>query len=117
MLRRSAPRPEDVSPRLVLVDLDDLTALVREAVRAELSAVPADQSEYLDARKLAELLGVARTTVPQLVKREGLPTIRLGRAYRFRRAEVVAWLEARTVRSGAHATKHLSSLARLRRGT
>lgn len=117
MLHRRTHREGEASSKLVLVDLDELVALVREAVRVELTATTAVDREYLDARELAALLGVARSTVPQLVKREGLPTIRLGRAYRFQRAAVIAWLEGRATRSGAHATKHVSSLARLRRGT
>lgn len=104
------------APVLVVVAREELAAIVREAVRAELASAPAAASEYLDATTLAELLGVARSTVPQLVKREGLPTVRLGRAYRFRRTEVIAWLEARTSRSGTHTTRHVSSLARLRAG-
>lgn len=116
MSRRETSQADESAPRLVLVDRGELAAIVREAVRAELAAAPAAASEYLDATTLAEMLGVARSTVPQLVKREGLPAVRLGRAYRFRRAEVVAWLEARASRSGTHVTRHVSSLARLRAG-
>lgn len=115
MSRRATSQCAEDAPRVVVVDAEQLTAIVREAVRAELAAAPA-ASEYLDAAALAGLLGIARSTVPQLVKREGLPTVRLGRAYRFRRAEVIAWLEARASRSGTHTTRHVSSLARLRAG-
>jgi excisionase family DNA binding protein len=101
---------------LVVIDRDELVAIVREAVREELTQAPMVESQYLDADRLATLLGVARSSIPQLVKREGLPTIRLGRLYRFRRSEVIAWLEERASRSGTHATKHVSSLARLRAG-
>lgn len=101
---------------LIVIDRDELVAIIREAVRQELTGTPAIESKYLDAEELAKLLGVARSSIPQLVKREGLPTIRLGRLYRFRRNEVIEWLEARASRSGTHVTKHVSSLARLREG-
>lgn len=116
MLRRAMLPPAQELARVVVVDLAELVAVVREAVRSELTATP-EHAPYLDAAQLAELLGVARSTIPQLVKREGLPVIRLGRAYRFRRSEVVTWLEARASRSGTHVTRHLSSLARLRSDT
>lgn len=106
-----------VQATVIVIDRAELKALVREAVREELAGQNADRAEYLNAGELAELLGVARSSIPQLVKREGLPTIRLGRAYRFHRAEVIVWLKARAARSGNHVTKHISSLARLKAGT
>lgn len=43
---------------------------------------------------LARHLGVSAKHIYNLVNREGLPAIRVGRAVRFRMADVEAWLSA-----------------------
>ena len=47
----------------------------------------------LTARELAELLAVAPGTVLDWFERGELPGFKIGRAVRFRRSEVEAWLE------------------------
>lgn len=52
--------------------------------------------EWLDQTQAAVVLKVARSSIPLLVKRDGLPCSRLGRIYKFKRAELDAWLAARS---------------------
>lgn len=49
----------------------------------------------LTAEELAPILKVSQWRVYDLVKKEGLPSIRLGRAMRFDPAAVADWLEER----------------------
>jgi excisionase family DNA binding protein len=55
-------------------------------------------SRYLTPAELAELLSVSKPTAMKLARTQGLPMVQLGpRVYRFERAAVEAWLEARRV--------------------
>jgi excisionase family DNA binding protein len=44
---------------------------------------------------VAAFLKVHRATVYRLVQRKELPSLRVGRDHRFRRAEIDEWIEAR----------------------
>lgn len=46
----------------------------------------------MSAQQLADYLNVTRATVYNLMKR-GLPSVKVGRARRFRLADVEAWLD------------------------
>jgi excisionase family DNA binding protein len=70
--------------------------------------------EVLTAESVAEMLEVHVRTVAKLVVRDGLPAHRLGREYRFNRAEVLAWLEERSTRHGAHVEHRGATLRRIR---
>lgn len=90
----NAPRPMLASSLTV----EELEQLVERVVRRELEArgsAPAanDAPEWLDARQAAQILGVHQRTVRRLVAR-GLPHLLVGKVYRFKREDVVAWLEA-----------------------
>lgn len=49
-----------------------------------------------NAAELAEYLGLCRASVYNLLD-AGMPSIKIGRARRFRLSEVEAWLDARQV--------------------
>ena len=51
---------------------------------------------YLTKQQLAEHLQVSQAYINILMKREGLPHLKLGRAVRFRLNEVASWLSERT---------------------
>jgi excisionase family DNA binding protein len=53
--------------------------------------------QWNDDRKLGGRLSESESgaTVYRLVKRKGLPSFRVGRDHRFRRAEIDEWIEAR----------------------
>ena len=46
----------------------------------------------LDANEAARLLRVPRSTLYELVRSRGLPHVRLGRALRFTRTDLSAWI-------------------------
>jgi excisionase family DNA binding protein len=61
-------------------------------------------NDYLTYRETAEYLGVAVGTIYSMVARGQIPHVRLGpRLVRFPRAELDAWLAARTVRPAGDA--------------
>lgn len=99
---------------LIVTTPEDLERIVEAAVRRALEAVPS--SEWMSASECADMLGVARSSLPKMVTREKLPGVRLGRGFRFRRADVVAWLEARATKPRGHTRKHRGTLLRFQGG-
>lgn len=89
---------------------DEVRELVRSVVREELAHYQDPVREVLTTERVAEMLNVHPKTVAKLVAREGLPAHRLGREYRFNRAEVLDWLDARSAEPRAHAAKHQQTL-------
>lgn len=82
---------------LVTLTAADLRALVVDAVAdvlAELAA-PSGAPELVDAPTLARRLSVSRSTVHRM-RTAGMPAIRMGETFRFRVADCIAWLEARS---------------------
>jgi excisionase family DNA binding protein len=49
--------------------------------------------ELLSTRDLMRFLNLSRTKIWELVNHEGLPAFKIGGDYRYRKNEVVAWLE------------------------
>lgn len=83
------------APQMVLVSTDDLVRFVREGVRAELETLKAaNEREYLTVSQVAALLQMSTRNVANLVA-AGMPSLRAGGERRFRRADVVAWMEQR----------------------
>jgi excisionase family DNA binding protein len=51
-------------------------------------------AEFLTLDDVAKLLRVSKPTVKRCVEKQGLPALRLGeRVWRFKRADVDAWIE------------------------
>lgn len=64
--------------------------------------IVSDVAELVSAQELADFLRVPLDTVYRWnYARTGPPYIRVGRHVRYRRADVDAWLEKNTQRSGA----------------
>ena len=55
----------------------------------------ADPDRLLTVDDVAEILQVPRTWVYAQSRDGDLPTVRLGRYYRYRRPDVLAWVEGR----------------------
>ncbi len=55
----------------------------------------------LDASEAARLLRVPRSTLYELVRSRGLPHIKVGRALRFTRADLAAWIADHSYGRGA----------------
>jgi excisionase family DNA binding protein len=60
--------------------------------------VPDTSKEILNTAEACRFLGTSRFTLLRLIAEEGLPALKLGRQWRFVRADLVAWL--RTKRPG-----------------
>lgn len=56
---------------------------------------PPDQviDELMTTRQLMEFLNLSRTKIWSLVTKGDLPAFKVGGDYRYRRSEVLAWLE------------------------
>lgn len=98
---------------VLVMSPDDIREIVRSVMREELANHQNPAREVLTAEHVAEMLEV-HVTVAKLVIRDGLPARRLGREYRFNRAEVLAWLEERSTRPGAHLDQRGANLRRIR---
>lgn len=94
-----------VLPSMVVVAFDDLRAMIAEVIAEERRALSAltptavEGGEYLDAAGAAAILGVHQRTVTKMAARGELPSGRFGRLLRFRRADVVAFIESRFART------------------
>ena len=53
----------------------------------------AANDELLTTREVMAFLNLSRTKVWELVQQEQLPAFKLGGDYRYRRSEIVQWLE------------------------
>ncbi len=83
--------------KVAVLTPEELHELVTSAVRAELAKVrPEPESEIMTCEQVAELLGVHTRTVRHLIRDEGLPPLRrIGKLWRFRRSDVLAWMANR----------------------
>lgn len=96
----AATHPREQGPAVIVTTPEQLRELVRDAVREALSVSrehdrDREPGEWLDTEAAAALLRVHPRTVAKCVTREGLPARKIGRMYRFKRAEVLLWLEQR----------------------
>lgn len=83
-----------MKPAVIVTTPEELREIIREELRA--MAPKKDEPEVLTRAQCAELLGVHERTVPALVETRGLPCAgRIGKLWRFRRSEVLAWLDSR----------------------
>lgn len=79
----------------VTLTVDELEALVERAAERAIAAV-ADasvQPDVLTRAQAAELLQVTDHQVVVFVKKHGLPGARCGGEWRFRRRDILAWIE------------------------
>ena len=58
-----------------------------------------EQREWMSPEQVATYLGIGRTNVYALIKSGALPSYRLGKHRRVRRADVEAYMETLKVRS------------------
>lgn len=80
---------------IIVMSPAELAKIVRAVVREELGAANSNESEWLDRDGVATLTGYAPSYISELVRRRGLPCVRIGRKMRFRRAEVERWAKER----------------------
>lgn len=73
--------------------------LIADAVEAAFAkATPtAALPEVLTLEEAAAVLSMHPKVVAKYVRERGLPALRIGREYRFRRSALMAWLDSQTV--------------------
>jgi excisionase family DNA binding protein len=82
----------------VLLTPEQLDALLQRAVREAMASVQtsgSDSPDVLTRAQAAELLQVTEHHVTRLHRKEGLPGHKLGREWRYRRSEILAWIAKR----------------------
>ena len=96
-----------VSRLSVTLTVDELADLVRTQVRLELAQCAIESArEVLMLKEVAELLGRHPKVVATLVRDKGLPAHYISdREPRFKRAEVLAWLDTLPSQSKAVGTE------------
>lgn len=55
--------------------------------------------EFLTTEQLAELLGISKTSIYRLISRRLIPFYKLGHNVRFKKADVLEYLERNCIRS------------------
>ena len=101
---------------LVVISVEDLTKLVREAVRDEIAKMRDAAPVWLTLEETAQLLKVSTKSVRSFIRDRGLKASRAGASWRFARADVEAWLQERATAPAAHGRKHLATLRQIRGG-
>ncbi|MGH3430114.1 MAG: helix-turn-helix domain-containing protein [Mycobacteriales bacterium] len=89
------------STMLVTLTTDQLRALISEAVDAALLKKHEVASDVITRDQAAKILGVHPVVVARYAKHRGLPGMRMGREWRFRRSAILRWLEEQAVKPGA----------------
>ena len=51
--------------------------------------------DIFDRKKLSEWLGLSESRISELVKEEALPSFKIGRSRRYKKSDVIAWLQKR----------------------
>ena len=97
---------------MVQLTTDQLRGLISDAVRDAIANSNSATLEYLTLEQAAELLQMSQRTVRERVRSDGLPALRAGSEYRFRRESIVDWLESRSTKPGAHVSKNVARLKR-----
>ena len=82
--------------QLIVVDPDQLAAIVKDAVRDAMKHAPPPKIEkrYLEASEVATYYGVSRATITNWMD-EGCPHMRRGQILRFELPAVDAWFRGR----------------------
>lgn len=52
------------------------------------------EDRWLSVKEITEYLGIRRETLYKWIERKGLPAVRAGRIWRFKKEEVDAWLRS-----------------------
>jgi excisionase family DNA binding protein len=81
--------------KFVVLSADELEALLERAARRAISARAADvnEPEFLTTAQVAKLLQTTPRNVRYLATGDGLPSMRVGTDYRFKRSAVLAYME------------------------
>lgn len=82
--------------QLAILSPEQLAELVDRAVDRAVAKMPRnDLHEVMTRDQAAEFLQCHPAVLTRYVRREGLPSHKLGREWRFKRSELIRWLEGR----------------------
>jgi excisionase family DNA binding protein len=104
----------------VVTTLHQLIAALSEQPDRSLTTNASPQRDLpllLDAAEAAKLLSLSRTKVFDLAHSGEIPSIRIGRAMRIPRDQLVAWIEQRTTEASHVASVNLPNWARADRSS
>jgi excisionase family DNA binding protein len=90
-----------ILPNDPLADAGRALVALGEAILAmahEQPTAASDPAQLLDARQIAELIGVSVSEVRRLITTEEITSVRVGRLVRVSRAELERWIESRQKR-------------------
>ena len=87
------PSREDIQSQENVVGLSCKVMLVAQLCSRKGTPMNLTRSEVLNQKGVADLLGVSLVQVWRLRREHGLPAFRFGSSVRFRRSEVLRWLE------------------------
>ena len=76
---------------LVVIEVDVLRELIRDVVRDEQGEAP-QANEWVGTAAAANILGCHAKTAARMARRGEIPATRLGSHWRFRRADLDAYL-------------------------
>ena len=79
---------------IVVLQREQLVELIESAVRAALEEATRMEPIWLTAKEAAAMLGIHPKTLSRMARRGEIPSARIGRSYRFRRADLSTALEA-----------------------
>lgn len=94
--RDDAPAPAASASAIVVVTAAELAALITRAVCCALDQrerTSSDVPDWLDAKATAAMLGVTPRQAAKLAACKAIPSTRVGKLLRFRRTDVIAYLE------------------------
>jgi excisionase family DNA binding protein len=83
----------------VTLTVEELRALVREAVREEVAAAGQGASDVLTLPEAAKELRMCGKMVIRFVRTRGLPGVKVGRSWRFRRSQLLTWMASESATS------------------
>lgn len=95
MTETLAASPPQAITAIVVVSVDELERIVDAAVTRAMGApTTSDAGEWLTAAGAAKLLDVHRRTIGKLAQNGELPCSRIGKLLRFRRCDLITFLES-----------------------
>lgn len=85
---------EQLRRRVVVLEEDELEALIKRAVRLALDMErgPRAVDEWLDSAQASELLGINARTLTKHAADGTIPASRIGKLWRFRRGDLERYL-------------------------
>jgi excisionase family DNA binding protein len=78
----------------VTLSVEELSALVRKAVREELQPAQAAAPEVLTREQAAKMLSLHPNVLTRWVQKRGVPGVKIGGEWRFLRTDLIAWIAA-----------------------